>query len=72
MLPEGGVCTQEFVLELAKLVSEAELTLLGMSGSGLGAVLLAAVALAVVLRSRSGQTMATLLKAWPAGRKRND
>jgi len=49
-------------LDLEKLISEAELNLLGMSGNGLGAVLLALVALAVVIRSRRGATLPTVLK----------
>ncbi|WP_415921713.1 hypothetical protein [Tateyamaria sp. SN6-1] len=59
-------------MDVEKLISEAKLNLFGMSGSGLGAVLLALVALAVVLRTRRGESMQTLLKALPWLRKRSD
>ncbi|MEO0746691.1 MAG: hypothetical protein AAFU86_09130 [Pseudomonadota bacterium] len=59
-------------MEFWTTLREAELDLFVMSGTGLGAVLLALVALAVVLRTRRGESMQALLKAlsWPG--KRND
>lgn len=59
-------------MDVEKLISEAELNLFGMSGSGLGAVLLALVALAAVLRTRRGESMQALIKALPWLKKRND
>ena len=59
-------------MEFWTILREAELNLFVMSGSGLGAVLLALVALAIVLRSRRGESLATLIKALPSFRKRND
>jgi hypothetical protein len=51
---------------------KAELDLFLMSCSRLGAVLLALVALAIVLRSRRGDSLAALLKLLPSMGKRND
>lgn len=42
-------------MDLLKLIEDAELNLFFMSGSGAGAFLLTAVALAVVWRSKSGE-----------------
>ncbi|MEO9685060.1 MAG: hypothetical protein ABJF86_15540 [Tateyamaria sp.] len=59
-------------MEFWTTLREAELNLFVMSGSGLGAVLLALVALAIVLRSRGGESLSNLLKVLPWGNKRND
>ncbi|MEP1199131.1 hypothetical protein [Tateyamaria sp.] len=59
-------------MEFWTTLREAELNLFGMSGSGLGAVLLACVALAIVLRSRRGESLAALLKFLPSFGKRTD
>ncbi|WP_299368418.1 hypothetical protein [uncultured Tateyamaria sp.] len=59
-------------MEFWTTLREAELNLFFMSGSGLGALLLAVVALAVVLRSRRGQSLTALLKALPTSRKSSD
>lgn len=59
-------------MEFWTTLREAELDLFLMSGNGLGALLLALVALAVVLRSRRGESLATLLKLLPKTSKRND
>lgn len=59
-------------MEFWTTLREAELNLFVMSGSGLGAVLLALVALAIVLRSRRGERLSALLKYLPTHRKRND
>ncbi|MEP5633519.1 MAG: hypothetical protein ABJP79_16705 [Tateyamaria sp.] len=59
-------------MEFWTTLREAELNLFVMSGSGLGAVLLALVTLAVVLRSRRGECLSNLLKVLPWGNKRDD
>ena len=59
-------------MEFWTTLREAELNLFVMSGNGLGAVLLAFVALAVVFRTRRGESMQALLKALPWLRKRNE
>ena len=59
-------------MEFWTTLREAELNLFVMSGSGLGAVLLALVALAIVLRSRRGESLAALLKLLPSIGRRND
>lgn len=61
-------------MEFWTTLREAELNLfvMVMSGSGLGAVLLALVALAVVLRSRKGESLGALLKLLPRSNKRSD
>ncbi len=59
-------------MEFWTTLREAELNLFVMSGSGLGALLLAVVALAIVLRSRSGESLSALLKFLPSIGKRND
>ena len=59
-------------MEFWTTLREAELNLFVMSGSGLGAVLLAFVALAIVMRSRRGESLASLLKFLPRPNKRND
>ena len=63
----GGMC-----MEFWTTLREAELNLFVMSGSGLGAVLLAFVAIAVVLRSRRGDSLTALLKFLPKPNKRGD
>lgn len=59
-------------MEFWTTLREAKLDLFIMSGSALGAVLLAFVALAVVLRSRRGDSLAEMLKALPWPNKRKD
>ncbi|WP_299210817.1 hypothetical protein [uncultured Tateyamaria sp.] len=59
-------------MEFWTTLREAELNLFVMSGSGLGAVLLALVALAIVLRSQRGESFIALLKAFPYLNKRDD
>jgi hypothetical protein len=59
-------------MQLWTIIREAELNLFIMSGSGLGAVLLTLIALAIVLRSRRGETLASLFKTLPTIRKRTD
>ena len=44
-------------MEFVNLIKDAELDMFFMSGRGLGAVLLAIVALAVVFRSKSGEML---------------
>ncbi|MEX0311117.1 MAG: hypothetical protein AB3N17_12845 [Tateyamaria sp.] len=58
-------------MEFWTILREAELNLFVMSGSGLGAVLLTLVALAIVLRTRRGDSLAALIKALPILRKRH-
>ena len=52
-------------MEFWTTLREAELNLFGMSGSGLGALLLAVVSLAIVLRSRLGETCLHFLNSCP-------
>ena len=59
-------------MEFWTTLREAELNLFVMSGSGLGAVLLALVALAIVLRSRRDENLSALFKYLPSIGKRND
>ncbi len=59
-------------MEFWTTLREAELDLFLMSGNGLGAVLLALVALVVVLRSRRGDSLAALFKFFPKPNKRDD
>ncbi len=59
-------------MEFWTTLREAELDLFLMSGNGLGAVLLALVALAVVLRSRRGDSLAAFFKFLPKSNKRNE
>ena len=59
-------------MEFWTTLREAELNLFVMSGSGLGAVLLALVAIAIVLRSRRGESLADLLKFLPRPKKRDE
>jgi len=59
-------------MELWTILKEAELDLFFMSGSGLGAVLLALIALVAILRSRKGDSLVGLLKHFSGLRKRND
>lgn len=50
-------------MELWNIIESAELNMLGMSGTGLGAVLLAIVALAVVLRNKGGPDLGKVIAA---------
>ena len=59
-------------MEFWTTLREAELNLFVVSGSGLGAVLLALVALAVVWRARRGESFVAMLNALPWRKKRND
>ena len=59
-------------MEFWTILREAELNLFVMSGSGLGAVLLALVALAIVLRSRRGDSLTSFIETLPPFRWRND
>lgn len=52
---------EDIVLDLINLIKDAELDMIFMSGKGLGAVLLAVVALAVVWRTKSGESLVKAL-----------
>lgn len=59
-------------MDLEELIREAELNLFLMSGSGLGALFLTVIALAIVLCSRRGYSLNALIKHLRKPNQRTD